>query len=412
MKKDLKISRRKFLGSGTLAATVGLTGVGLDTKEASADIISIEESGSLQAPTYKSIAGRDVTSDAVHAGDLPDYSSVPIYQGTTNHGQYTADSNPTIDSVEDKINQLEGAEFGVATACGMAAISHSLLAILKPGSRVVTPRNIYGRTQRLLDESFKSIGVETEQIDMTDLKQLKKALAKKTTLVYFEVHSNPAMDVVDVKAASAMARAAGAMTIVDNTFLSPYLIQPLALGADIVVHSATKYMMGHGNGLAGIACGSRSLLEEVGTMRILFGGILSPANAALLHQGLKTLPMRMERQCRSAMTVATFLESHSKVKKVRYPGLASDPGHEVASSQLNGFGGMLGFEMYEAPKLTSFVKLCRPIWSLGDVQTLIGHYPTTHNPARGIPANYTRVSVGIEDPDDIIADLKQALDQS
>ena len=159
MKKDLEISRRKFLGSGTLAATVGLAGVGFDTAEAGTDSISIDDAGTLQAPTYKSIAGRDMTSDAVHAGDLPDYSSVPIYQGTTNHGQYTADSNPTIDSVEDKINQLEGAEFGVATACGMAAISHSLLAILKPGSRVVTHRNIYGRTQRLLDESFKSIGI-------------------------------------------------------------------------------------------------------------------------------------------------------------------------------------------------------------------------------------------------------------
>ena len=358
------------------------------------------------------MAGRDITSDAVHVGDDPDYSAMPIYQGTTNHGQYTADSNPTIQSVENKLNRLEGAEFGVATACGMAAISQTLLAFLKPGSRLVMHKNIYGRTQRLVEEPFNNLGVEFERVDMTDLEQLEKALKKKTTIVYFEVHSNPAMDVVDVKAASAMARQAGAMTIVDNTFLTPYLIQPLALGADIVLHSATKYMMGHGNGLAGIVCGSHSHLKEVGTMRILFGGILSPANAALLHQGLKTLPMRMERHCVNAMAVATFLESHSKVKKVHYPGLASDPGHEVANSQLNGFGGMLGFEMYEAPKLTSFVKLCRPIWSLGDVQTLIGHYATAYNPDRGIPANYTRMSVGIEDPDDIIADLKQALDQS
>ncbi len=411
MEKNLEISRRKFLGSGTLAAAAGLAGVGLDTTEANADVISENEAGTLQAPTYKSIAGRDMTSDAVHAGDLPDYSSVPIYQGTTNHGQYTADSNPTIQAVEDKINQLEGAEFGVATACGMAAISHSLLAFLKPGSRVVMHRNIYGRTQRLLEESFKSIGVEAERVDMTDLKQLKKALAKKTTVVYFEVHSNPAMDVVDVKAASAMARAAGAMTIVDNTFLSPYLIQPLALGADIVVHSATKYMMGHGNGLAGIVCGSRSLLEDVGTMRILIGGVLSPMNASLLNQGLKTLPMRMERHCSNAMEVATFLESHSKVKKVHYPGLASDPGHEVAKNQMKGYGGMLGFEMHKPPQLNSFVKLCRPVWSLGDVATLMGHY-TAPNPERRIPANYTRMSIGIEDPGDIIADLKQAFDRS
>ncbi len=412
MKKKLEISRRKFLGSSTLAAATGFAGVGLDTTEANADVIAENEAGTLRAPTYKSIAGLDVTSDAVHVGHDPDYSSMPIYQGTTNLGQYTADANPTIQSVEVKINQLEGAEFGVATACGMAAISQTLLAFLKPGSRVVMHKNIYGRTQRLVEEPFKSLGVEFERVDMTDLKRLKKALEKKTTIVYFEVHSNPAMDVVDVKAASAMAREAGAMTIVDNTFLTPYLIQPLALGADIVVHSATKYMMGHGNGLAGIVCGSRSLLEEVGVMRILFGGILSPMNASLLHQGLKTLPMRMERHCANAMAVATFLESHSKVKKVHYPGLASDPGHEVAKSQLKGFGGMLGFEMHKAPQLTSFVKLCRPIWSLGDVQTLIGHYNPAYNPARGIPANYTRMSVGIEDPEDLIADLKQALDQS
>jgi len=412
MKKDSDISRRKFLGSSSLAAAAGLTGLGLDATEANADVISENEAGTLQAPTYKSIAGRDVTSDAVHAGDDSDYSSIPIYQGTTNHGQYTADANPTIQAVEIKINRLEGAEFGVATACGMAAISHTLLAFLKPGSRLVMHKNIYGRTQRLVEEPFKNLGVEYERVDMTELNQLKKALKKKTTIVYFEVHSNPAMDVVDVKAASAMAREAGAMTIVDNTFLSPYLIQPLALGADIVLHSATKYMMGHGNGLAGIVCGSRSLLEEVGTMRILFGGVLSPMNASLLHQGLKTLPMRMERHCANAMAVATFLESHSKVKKVHYPGLASDPGHEVAKNQLKGFGGMLGFEMHKPPQLTSFVKLCRPIWSLGDVQSLIGHYDYAYNPARGIPANYTRVSVGIEDPDDIIADLKQAFDQS
>jgi methionine-gamma-lyase len=294
----------------------------------------------------------------------------------------------------------------------MAAISHTLLAFLKPGSRLVMHKNIYGRTQRLVEESFKSLGVESERVDMTDLKQLKKALVKKTTIVYFEVHSNPAMDVVDVKAVSAMAREAGAMTIVDNTFLTPYLIQPLALGADIVLHSATKYMMGHGNGLAGIVCGPHSLLQEVGIMRILFGGILSPMNASLLHQGLKTLPMRMERHCANAMEVATVLESHSKVKKVHYPGLARDPGHEVAKNQLKGFGGMLGFEMHKAPELTRFVKLCRPIWSLGDVQTLIEHYDSAYNPVRGIPANYTRMSVGIEDPGDIIADLKQALDQS
>ncbi len=411
MKKELEITRRTFLGSSTLAATAGLAGVSLDLTEASADVISNIESGTLLAPTYKPIAGLDVTSVAVHVGANSDYSSIPVYQGTTNRGQYTADSNPTIESVETKMSRLEGAEAAGATAGGMAAIGQTLLAFLKPGDSVVAHKNIYSRTQRLLQEPLKDLGVRFEQVDMTDLKQLKKALEKKTTIVYFEVHSNPAMDVVDVRAASAMAREAGAMTIVDNTFLTPYLIQPLALGADIVLHSATKYMMGHGNGLAGIVCGSRSLLEDVGTMRILIGGVLSPMNASLLNQGLKTLPMRMERHCFNAMEVATFLESHSKVKKVHYPGLASDPGHEVAKNQIKGYGGMLGFEMYKPPQLNSFVKLCRPVWSLGDVATLMGHY-SAPNPERRIPANYTRMSIGIEDPGDIIADLKQAFDRS
>ena len=229
-------------------------------------------------------------------------------------------------------------------------------------------------------------------------------------MVYFEVPSNPTLDVVDVEEAAALAHDAGAMAVVDNTWLTPYLIQPLALGADIVLHGTTKYMMGHGNGLGGIVCGSRDLLEQVEYTRLCFGGNMAPMNAFLLHQGLMTLPMRMERHCANAMRVAEFLETHPKVKRVHYPGLESDPGHVVACKQVRGFGGMVGFEMKEEFKVASYTELSKFWTSLGDVGSLIAPYGLSVD--WGIPASYIRMSVGIKDPDDIIADLKQALDKA
>ena len=404
MDKDSNVSRRAFLSTTAVAATAGLATTGLAAKKAKG---AEKKPETLLAPTYKSYADRDVTTDAVYAGEDSGSSCYPIYQGTTNRGAYTRGSNPTINSVEVKIKQLEGAEFGVATACGMAAISQTLLTFLKPGSRMVLNRNVYIGAEMLVDGPLKRLGVESQRINMANLDELRAALKKKTDIVYFEVQSNPALDVVDVKAASALARAAGAMVIVDNTWLSPYLIQPLALGADIVLHSATKYMMGHGNGLCGIVCGPKALMKRVESNRNLFGGIMAPMNAFLLHQGLKTLPMRMERHCANAMRVAEFLETHPMIKKVHYPGLASDPGHAAARKQVRGFGGMIGLEMNKGAQLVRRVKLCRPWTSLGDVQTLVTRY--TGNAAWGIPNNYVRMSVGIEDPDDIIADLKQAL---
>jgi methionine-gamma-lyase len=388
-----------LLSTSAAAATAGLTATGV---AAANDDEPLENA---LTSTYRSYAGRDVTTDAVHAGEDSGCSSYPIHQGTTNRGHYSRDGNPTIDSVEVKIKQLEGAEFGVAAACGMAAISQTLITYLKQGSRMVYHRCVYDGTIGLVDSVLTPSGVDCVSIDMTDLKQLKKALSKKTDVVYFEVHSNPTLDVVDVAAAVALAHDAGAMVIVDNTWLTSYLIQPLALGADIVIHSATKYMMGHGNGLVGIACGRKALLEPIQRTRKYMGGIMAPFNAFLLHQGLKTLPMRMERHCANAMKVAEFLNGHPSIKRVNYPGLPTDPGHAVASKQLNGFGGMLGFETSENTDLD--VKLCKKWISLGDVETLIARYGKDER--RGIPEGHYRMSVGIEDPDDIIADLKQAL---
>ena len=399
-------SRRSFIGAGAAVAAAGIAaGLKTSTAQAAEDV---QEPYDLVASTYRSHFKRAVTSDAVHAGEDSGCSSYPIHQGTTNRGAYTRDSNPTINSVEVKIKRLEGAEFGIAAACGMAAISQTLITFLKAGSRLVMHRCVYSGTQGLAD-LLHNFGVETERIDMTDLGQLRRALAKKTDIVYFEVHSNPTLDVVDVREAARLAHGAGAMVIVDNTWLTPYLIQPLALGADIVIHSATKYMMGHGSGLGGIVCGPTSLMKKVERTRVYAGGIMAPFNAFLLHQGLKTLPMRMERHCGNAMRVAGFLETHPKIRKVHYPGLKGDPGHAVASRQLRGFGGMLGFEMKVRPAIARHVRFCRPWTSLGDVETLVNAYGA--NRAWGIPPNYVRMSVGIEDPGDIIADLKQALDK-
>ncbi|RJP27574.1 MAG: aminotransferase class I/II-fold pyridoxal phosphate-dependent enzyme [Candidatus Omnitrophota bacterium] len=406
MRNDSGVSRRTFLRTSVVAASAGLTA---SVAVAEKSDIPNGAKDSVLTSTYKSYSGHDVTSDAVHAGEDSDSSSYPIYQGTTNQGRYSRDSNPTIDSVEVKLKELEGAEHGVAAASGMAAISQTLLTFLKQDSRMVYHRCVYDGTIGLVDSVLTPSGIDCVSIDMTNLTQLKTALSKKTDVVYFEVHSNPTLDVVDVPAAVKLAKDAGAMVIVDNTWLTPYLIQPIALGADIVIHSATKYMMGHGNGLAGIACGPRELLQRVHQTRMYVGGIMAPFNAFLLHQGLKTLPMRMERHCANAKRVAEFLNDHPKIKRVHYPGLPNDPGHAVASKQLNGFGGMLGFETKE--KLGLKVELCKKWVSLGDVETLVVRWPGRDD-RRGIPDNYWRMSVGIEDSDDIINDLKQALDKA
>ncbi len=404
----MDITRRKFFAGGT-AAAVGALAIGR-ANAAAASEANRDADTPLLAETFESPWGRGFASDAVRAGEDSDCSAYPIYQGTTNHGQYTRGSNPTINSIEVKIKSLEGGEWAVATASGMAAISHTLFTFLRPGSRIVTHRCVYGGTQGLLDENIKHIGVDCRRIDMRNLDNLRDALKKKTDIVYFEVHSNPTLEVVDVAGASKLAKEAGAMVIVDNTWLSPYLMQPLDLGADIVLHSATKYLMGHGMGLGGIVVGPRGPVQRVTRTRLHFGGIMSPMNAFLLHQGIKTLPMRMERHCANAQRVAEFLESHPKVAKVHYPGLKSDPGYGVDKKQLKGFGGMVGMEMKQRPNFFNRLKLCRNWTSLGDVQTLITPYGA--KPQWGIPDHYVRMSIGVEDPDDIIADIKQAMDVS
>ncbi len=407
MKKDNNLSRRAFLSTGAVVATGAATaGVRISNPDEPGQPEEVKEN--LQASTYNSESGHSSWTDAVHAGERSENSSYPIYQGTTNPG-YTRDGNPTINSVEEKISTLEGAEIGVAAACGMAAISQTLLTHLRQGSRMVYHRCIYDGALGLIDTVLVPNGVDCKSIDMTDLSNLKAALEKKTDVVYFEIHSNPTVDVVDVAEAVKLAHNKGAIVIIDNTFLTPYLIQPLALGADIVIHSATKYMMGHGNGLVGISCGSKELIAPIKRIRKYVGGIMAPFNAFLLHQGLKTLPMRMERHCSNALKVAEFLDDHPKINRVHYPGLPNDPGHAVAKKQMKGFGGMMGIELNSSRTLKEF-EIVLQRTSLGDVHSLLVT-GFIERERRGISDNFYRMSIGIEDPDDIIADLKKALEK-
>ena len=407
MKKDNNLSRRAFLSTGAVVATgAAAAGVSIANPDEPGQAEEVKEN--LQASTYNSKSGHSAWTDAVHAGERSENSSYPIYQGTTNPA-YTRDGNPTIDSVEEKIAMLEGAEIGVAAACGMAAISQTLLTHLKQGSRMVYHRCIYDGALGLIDTVLIPNGVDCKSIDMTELSQLEAALEKKTDVVYFEIHSNPTIDVVDVTEAIKIAHNKGAIVIIDNTFLTPYLIQPLALGADIVIHSATKYMMGHGNGLVGISCGSKELIAPIKRIRKYVGGIMAPFNAFLLHQGLKTLPMRMERHCSNALKVAEFLDDHPKINRVHYPGLPNDPGHAVAKKQMKGFGGMMGIELNSSRRLKEF-EIVLQRTSLGDVHTLLVT-GFIERERRDIPENFYRMSIGIEDPDDIIADLKKALEK-
>lgn len=406
--KASQFSRRNFLGKGTatliglgIASKSNILGSEIDLPEV---ISTPSGKGSLSAPTLTEGPGNNFESISIHAGEDSGCSAYPVYQGSNNNGIYSRGSNPVIDSVEVKIMKLDGAEKAIATACGMAAISTTLLSLLKPGMRIIYHRVTYSGTGDLMGK-LRRLNIVCDAIDMTDPQNLRNSIAKgKTDVVFFEVHTNPLVEVIDVKTCIEIAHNAGSLAVVDNTWLSPYLIQPIALGADIVLHSATKYMMGHGNGLAGIVCGNKNIMKEVESIRGIFGTILSPMNASLLHQGIKTLPIRMECHCNNAMKIAEFLAGHPKVARVHYPGLTSDPGHNVAKKQVRGFGGMVGIETKGELKLWGKCKFIRPWWSLGDVETLMAPYIYKDN----VLNPYIRMSIGLENPDDIIEDLKQA----
>ncbi|GAA0220312.1 methionine gamma-lyase [Metaclostridioides mangenotii] len=339
---------------------------------------------------------------------------------------YSRLGNPTNTQLEDKVALLEGAEACVSTASGMGAITSALWSALKAGDHVVASKTLYGCTYAMFNHGISRYGIEVSFVDASNLEEVKAAMKANTKVVYLETPANPDLKLIDIEAVSEVAHSVeGCMVFVDNTFCTPYLQRPLELGADVVVHSATKYLNGHGDVVAGFVAGKLDFITQVRLFGIkdMTGSVLSPFDAYLIIRGMKTLQVRMDRHCASAMVVAEFLESNENVTQVNYPGLKSFPQFELAQKQMDKPGGMIAFEvkggLEAGKKLLNSLELCTLAVSLGDCETLIQHPASmTHSPytpeeraEAGISEGLIRISVGLEDPEDIIADLKQGLDR-
>lgn len=370
---------------------------------------------------------------AIHAGNEPDSAtgavSVPIYQTSTyaqdglgkHKGyEYARTQNPTRSALEKNIAALEGAKFGFAFASGMSA-TDAVLKLVKAGDHVLLGDNTYGGTYRLFARVLANYGVEFDLVDTTDISKVETSFKPNTKMVFVETPTNPVMSVTDLKAVSEAAHANGAKVVCDNTFMSPYFQQPLALGCDIVVHSTTKYLNGHSDSIGGfVALNDEEDANWIQFIQNSVGAILSPFDSFLVLRGTKTLAVRMEAHDKNGRQVANFLAEHPRVSKVYYPGLVSHPQHELAKRQQKGFGGMVAFEtgsLENAKKVLENVKLCILGESLGGVESLISHpatmthasVPVEKRETLGITDGLVRISVGIEDVEDIIADLDQAL---
>jgi cystathionine beta-lyase/cystathionine gamma-synthase len=372
-------------------------------------------------------------TDAIHQGQEPDPATgavvVPIYQTSTyvqeelgkHKGyEYSRTGNPTRAALERSMAALEGGRRGLAFASGMAAIN-AVMTLLKSGDHVVCSQEAYGGTPRLFNAILKNFGLEFTYVDTTVAANVEQALRPNTRMVYTETPTNPLMNISDLAAIAAVTRPRKIRLVVDNTFLSPYFQKPLALGADIVVHSTTKYLNGHSDGVGGVAV----LAHDEDAERLKFiqnaaGAIMGPFDAWLVLRGVKTLAVRMRQHDSNAMTIAQHLVRHAKVKRVFYPGLLDHPQHVLARKQQSGFGGMMAFEtgsLANARAVLNGVRLCSLAESLGGVETLISHPATmTHaylseeeRQRLGITQGMVRLSVGIEDVEDLIADLDQAL---
>lgn len=336
---------------------------------------------------------------------------------------YSRISNPTVALLETRMAALEDGQAAVAMASGMGAITSVMWSFLKSGDEVITDKTLYGCTFAFMRDGLTRFGIKVTHVDLTNPLALETAIGEETKIVYFETPANPNMRLVDIAAISAIAKRHGARTVVDNTYATPLQTRPLNLGADIVVHSATKYLGGHGDLVAGIAIGSTEDMADVRMLGVkdMTGAVLAPFNAMLILRGLKTLELRVERHAASAMKVAEMLEDHPAVSKVHYPGLPSFDQHALAKRQMSGFGGMIALELkggYQAGiTMMNRLKLIRRAVSLGDAETLIQHpasmthstYTPEERAAHGISEGLVRLSVGLESVGDILDDLNQAL---
>ena len=334
---------------------------------------------------------------------------------------YSRNTNPTVRAFEDKVKELEGAEAATSFASGMAAISNVLSTFLKPGDRVVSIKDSYGGTNKIFNDHLPPLNIDTCLCDTSDHDAIELEIAKGCQLLYLETPTNPTIKIIDIERLSKAAANVGALVVVDNTFATPINQNPLQLGADIVLHSASKYLGGHADALGGVICGSRELVKQVYRFREINGATLSPMDAYSFIRGMKTLKLRVERQNESALTIARWLQKHPQVEQVNYPGLETHLHHDIAKRQMRGYGGMLSFAVkggLDAIKIfLPKLHYAHMAANLGCVETVVGPPVTTSHvecsaeerAAAGIPEGLVRYSTGIEDVEDLVADLEQAL---
>lgn len=336
---------------------------------------------------------------------------------------YTRLGNPTTKVLEDKLAALENGDGCIATSSGMGAITTVLWTVLQKGDHIISDNNLYGCTFAYFTHGLTKFGIEISLVDASNPENVRKAIKPNTKLIYCESPTNPSLKLVDIEAMAKIAKENNAYLMVDNTFATPYLTRPLDLGADIVIHSGTKYLNGHGDVICGFIITNKELLNDIRFIGLkdMTGAVMSPFDSYLVQRGMKTLGIRMERHCHNAQKIAEFLENHPKIKTVYYPGLKSHPQYELAKKQMKLPGAIISFELIggleEGKKLINSTKLCKLAVSLGDLETLIQHPASmTHSPytqeermKAGISDELIRLSVGLEDVEDIINDLEQAL---
>ena len=378
----------------------------------------------------------------IHAGNIEDIfgsATVPIYQSSTfsfrnaQHGAnlfsgkengfiYTRISNPTIKALEDNIAELENGYGGIATSSGMGAVSSIYMSLLEKGAHMISTASVYGPSRGLMENHFSRFGVEATFVDTSVLDNIRASVQPNTKILFIETPSNPTIQLTDIKACSKIATEHGITLVVDNTFCSPYLQNPLDLGADVVFHSVTKFINGHADVVGGIiVTKTREFYQKIRPLMVTLGNNMDPHQAFMVHRGVKTLSLRIEKAQENAMKIAAWLEQHPKIKWIKYPGLASHPQYELAKKQMRGFGSMMSFEikggLKAGEKLMNSVKLALLAVSLGGVETLIQHpasmthsgIPGEEKLKAGITDGLVRLSVGIENVEDQIADLEQAL---
>lgn len=370
------------------------------------------QTGAVAPPMY--LSSTFAFRDSQHGADL--------FKGTASGYIYSRIKNPTLDALHRELAFLEAGEAGLSFGSGNSATFNIILSLCKSGENFVSSHCIYGGTLKMFKNLLPRLGIESKMVDGNDLNKIEESIDKNTRFLFIESPANPTVSVIDIAGCVEIAKRHGIKLVVDNTFATPYLQQPLKMGADLVMHSATKYIGGHGDCVSGVAMGSNELIESLRKNTLVdTGGILAPFNAWLLLRGLKTLPVRMDRHCENAVKVAQFLAFHPKVEWVSYPGLTTHPQHELAKKQMKKFGAVIAFEIkggyHDAMKFLDNLHLCTQAVSLGDCDTLITHPASTVSSSyseaelkeAGISLSMVRISVGIEDVNDIMEDLNHGL---